>query len=291
MPATPSATGTPTATARSLPTSPPPTALLTPGPTMPPAADVAAELTTSGALTVCLAVMGAPASGLDESGNLVGYNVSFAEELAHRLHLGLDTRSPLFDDLITTVEAHDCDIAISSQNITAARQQRVDFVAYTKSIQPVLVAAGNPSAIAKLDDLCGKRVSATTGTTHVDLVRGEGDYAGQGLNAACVASARRVIDLRTFDTEGEAITALLDGTVDAYLGNPSYATEYPTQVWQSDALLPPARQGITIARDHPGLLTAIQAALNAMFLDGTYRAILIQNLPNDASVRVVSIID
>ena len=100
-----------------------------------------------------------------------------------------------------------------------------------------------------------------------------------------------MIDLRTFDTEGEAITALLDGTVSAYLGNPSYAMEYPTQIWQSEAKLPPARQGITIARDHPLLLTAIQAALYAMIVDGTYRGILVQHLPNDASVKVVSIVE
>ena len=258
---------------------------------MPAATDIAAELNTEGALTACLAVMGAPAAGLDETGALVGYNVSFAEELSRRLHLRLETRSPLFDDLITTVEAHDCDISVSSQNITAAREERVAFVAYTKSVQPVLVAAGNPTGIATLDDLCGKQVSATTGTTHVDLVNGEGDYVGQGLNAACLAQGKPVIDLRTFDTEGEAITALLNGTVNAYLGNPSYATQYPSQVWQSEATLPPARQGITIARDHPVLLTAIQAALSAMFVDGSYRAILIQNLPNIESVRVVSIID
>ena len=152
--------GTPTPT--SPPQSAPPSLLLTPGPTMPAASDVAAELNTSGALTACLAVMGAPAAGLDEGGQLVGYNVSFAEELSRRLHLRLEIRSPLFDDLITTVEAHDCDVSVSSQNITAAREQRVAFVAYTKSIQPVLVAAGNPTGIATLDDLCGKQVSATT---------------------------------------------------------------------------------------------------------------------------------
>jgi len=62
---------------------------------MPPAADVASELREPGVLTACLSVVGAPATVLDEQGLLVGYNVSFAEEIAERLGLELATREPL----------------------------------------------------------------------------------------------------------------------------------------------------------------------------------------------------
>ena len=154
-----------------------------------------------------------------------------------------------------------------------------------------LVATGNPAGIETLDDLCGKAVSATTGTTHVDLVMGSGDYAGQGINDACSAAGEPPIDLRTTATEFEAVTALLEGDVVAYLGNPSFAFEYLNQIEYADATLPPARQGITVARDHPVLLTAVHATLAEMFADGTYREILVQHLPNDESVAIVSILE
>jgi polar amino acid transport system substrate-binding protein len=228
---------------------------------------------------------------LDPSGTLLGYNVGFAEELADRLNLELQTRSPLFDDLIDTLERHQCDVSISSQNITTDRLSRVEFAAYTESIQPVLVAIGNPREIDSLDDLCGLAVSATTGTTHVDLVNGSGDFVGQGLNAACAAAGRQPIDLRTFETESHSVTALLSGDVAAYMGNPSFAYEFRDQIQYSTATLPEARQGIATARDRPVMGAAVQAALVSMMADGSYREILIRNLPNDESVRLVSIVE
>lgn len=258
---------------------------------MPPTADIAAELTAAGFLTACLSVVGAPATGLSEDGQLVGYNVSFAAEIADRLGLRLATQEPLFDALIDRVRDHQCDVSVSSQNITAARLELVSFVPYSESIQPVLVEIGNPSNVNALTDLCGHQVSATEGTTHVDLVNGTGDYVGEGLNEGCVAAGRPPIDLETHETESHAVTALLRGDVTAYLGNPSFAFEFSDRIAYSDATLPPARQGITMARDRSALHAAVAATLAEMMADGTYRSILVQHLPNNESVQVVSILE
>ena len=153
------------------------------------------------------------------------------------------------------------------------------------------MATGNPNNINALTDLCGHAVSATEGTTHVDLVNGTGDYVGQGLNGGCAAASLTPIDLQTHETESHAVTALLQGDVIAYLGNPSFAFEFGDQIEYSDATLPPARQGITTARDRPALHAAVAATIASMMADGTYRAILIQHLPNDESVKVVSILE
>lgn len=258
---------------------------------MPPEADIQAALTTPGSLTACLSVVGAPATDLDDEGHLVGYNVSIAAEIADRLGLAFATSEPLFDTLIDVVRNHECDLSVSNQNITAARLELVDFVAYSESLQPVLVEAGNPNQIDALTDLCGEAVSATEGTTHIDLVNGTGEYVGQGLNADCSDAGAPPIDLRTFETEAHAVTALLTGQVSAYFGNPNFAFEFPGQIEYSDATLPPARQGITTAKDRPALHAAVAAALAEMMADGTYRAILVQHLPNDDSVQFVSILE
>lgn len=258
---------------------------------MPPAANIDAELTTAGALTACLSVVGAPATGLSGDGQLVGYNVSLAAEIAERLGLDLETQEPLFDDLIDRIRDHQCDISVSSQNITTSRLQLVDFVAYSKSIQPVLVAIDNPHDINTLTDLCGQTVSATEGTTHADLVNGTGDFGGDGLNDGCLAAGRPPIDLQTHETESHAVTALLRGDVAAYLGNPNFAFEFSEQIQYSDATLPPGRQGIATAKDRPALHAAVAATLAGMMADGTYRSILVEHLPNDASVQAVSILE
>ena len=72
------------------------------------------------------------------------------------------------------------------------------------------------------------------------------------------------------------------------------ATVAPTSAGQiefSAATLPVARQGITTALDRPILRAAVEATFHQMFSDGTYRAILIQHLPNDESVAIVSILE
>ncbi len=252
---------------------------------------MADELASAGKLTACVSVVGAPAAGLTEEGLLDGYNVAFALEIADRLDLELEIDRPLFEDLIDLVAGHGCDISVSSQNITTGRLEQVSLVPYTRSIQPVLVRIGNPETIDSLQTLCGLAVSTTTGTTHVDLVQGLGDYTGQGLNEACAAASQLPIDLRTFPTELDAVTALLDDEVVAYLGNPSFVFDYPDQIIYSPASLPPARQGIAVALDHPALLDAVERTLAQMISDGTYREILAQYLPNEASVTAVSITD
>ena len=285
-----------TATSSSTPTSEPmpqptPTRLATAGPTLPAGGDIQSELGDPGVLTACLSVVGAPATGLGAQGQLVGYNVSFAAEIAERLGLEMATREPQFDFLIDAVRAHQCDISVSSQNITAIRLELVNFVPYTESIQPVLVATGNPNNINSLIDLCGQAVSAAEGTTHIDLVNGTGDYEGDGLNVDCATAGLPPIDLRTFETDSHAVTALLRGNVVGYLGNSGFQQEFPHQIEFAEAILPPARQGITTALDRPNLHTAVEATLAQMFSDGRYRAILIQHLPNDESVAIVSILE
>lgn len=244
-----------------------------------------------GALTACMSIVGAPATDLTGDGLLVGYNVGIAAEIAERLGLELETQEPLFDDLINRIRDHECDISVSSQNITASRLELVDFVAYSKSLQPVLVQINNPRGINNLTDLCGQPVSATEGTTQVDLINGTGDYAGHGLNEGCAMAGRPPIDLRVHETESSAVTALLRGDVTAYLGNPGFAFEFKEQIEYSDATLPPARQGITTAKDRPVLHAAVAVMLAEMMADGTYRSILAQHLPTDESVQVVSILE
>ncbi len=250
-----------------------------------------AQLIAPGTLTACISTVGLPAAGLAEDGQLDGYNVAFATEIAARMGLNLAVEQPLFEDLIEAVTADQCDVAISSLNITAQRSAQVSFVPYTRSTQPVVVASGNPETIDTLAALCGLAVSAATGTTHVDLVEGLGDFTGQGLNASCTSAGNQPIDLTTFSTELEAVTALLNGDVVAYLGNPNYVFEFPDQLQYAEASLPPARQGLAVALYRPAVLEAVQSTFQSMLDDGIYRGILVQYLPNQASVDAVSILE
>jgi polar amino acid transport system substrate-binding protein len=268
-----SSTSTPTPTDQQPPT--------TPAPTMPAPDAIGTELVAPGSLTICLALLGAPASALNGDGQPVGYNVAFANELASRLSLTPVIQTPNFSEVISMVQSHACDISVSSQNITAGRSAQVNLIPYTQAKLgfPVVVGAHNPQKIDALDDLCGLAVSAAAGSTAVDQVEGTGDFTGRGLNAACEAGAKGDIDLHTYPSELAAVQALLDLSVVAYLGNANFVDQYPDALERSTAVLPAARQGIAVALDHPELTAGVWAALDAMISDGTYLQILRQYLP------------
>jgi polar amino acid transport system substrate-binding protein len=239
-----------------------------------------------------MALLGAPAASLDQDGQPYGYNPAFATEIASRLSLQPVIQQQNFDELISTLQTHTCDISVSSQNITSDRSALVNLIPYTQSKAgfPVVVAQGNPQAIASLTDLCGQKVSAAKGTTNVDAVTGVGQYQGDGINFSCEQANAPDVQLMTYDTELDAVQALLDGTVVAYLGNSNYVSQYPDLIQESTATLPASEQGVAVALDHPALTAAVQVALDEMISDGTYLQILRLYLPAQ-SVDNFSIIE
>ena len=269
-PATPSASGAPASSAAA-----------TPRPSGLPS-----ELAVSGSLSVCTAQVGAPATTTNPDGQLDGYNIAFANEIAARLGLQPVIQVEDFSELISMVQSHACDVSVASQNITSDRSAQVNLIPYTQSRDgfPVVVAINNPLKIRKLTDLCGQVVSAAEGTTNVDQVNGTGDFVGQGLDDQCAAGSKPELDLKTFASEADAVQALLDGTVVAYLGNSNFVAEYPDEIQTSSATLPGTHQGMGVALDHPNLTAGIEAALSAMITDGAY-------LQNSGSVPVARVSD
>jgi polar amino acid transport system substrate-binding protein len=255
-----------------------------------------AGLVQTGTLTACVAPLGPPAAGIPFSptgeplaDELVGYNVDIAAELAHRLDLAPRIVETPFAELLEAVAGHRCDVSVSSQNITASRSEVVDFVPYTRASQRVLVAHDNPLAIDTIDGLCGRLVSATSGSIMVDMVEGSGDFAGYGLSQACLASGRQPIEVQRYPDHEQAVQALLDGAVAAHLGNSNFVFRFPDRLAQSPATLPAARQGIGVAMDRPALRDALAEALAAMIDDGAYHAILLEHLGSEERVRAGSI--
>jgi polar amino acid transport system substrate-binding protein len=249
-----------------------------------------AELVAPGKLTVCLSLLGSLAAAQDDKGALSGYNVDFANKLADQLQLAPDLVVTPFVELIDRVEAHGCDVSVSSQNITAGRLARIDLVPYTRASQRVLVAKDNPAGVNDLGGLCGLMVSTTEGSIFADMVEGTGDFDGRGLSQACLASGRLPIEVHKFSDQQAAVQALLDGEVAAHLGNPNFVYDYPDKLSQSPATLPASRQGIGVAKDHPQLRAGIESALAALIADGTYHDILLSYLEDERFVQAGSIL-
>ncbi len=220
---------------------------------------------------------------VDDSGKPAGVNIELATEIAKRLGLELDLRETPFEALIDAVANGSCDISISSQRITNARLERIDMLPYTEGSQHVIVRAGNPAGIVVLTDLCGRVLAVQTGSIHVDLVLGQGDHSGAGLNRDCAAAGRPNVDLRQFDDDADAIAALAGGTADAYIGSDFITVDRAAEFDLATAL-PPLQNGIGVSKDRPALRAAVEGAFRAMIADGTYLAILERSGVADLSI-------
>jgi polar amino acid transport system substrate-binding protein len=232
-----------------------------------------AELVTAGRLTYCTNLRPGRMGFLDATGKPAGVNIELAQEFARRLGLEAEIRETPFEELIDAVAGGLCDISISSQHVTQTRLQRIDMLPYTQGTQHVIVRTGNPAGIRQLTDLCGRILVVQTGSTHADLVLGQGDHVGAGIDKDCTAADRPNVDLRQFDDDADAIEALAKGTADAYIGS-DFITVDRSSEFELATALPPTRNGIGLPKDHPALRAAIEGAFQAAIDDGTYLAIL-----------------
>ena len=238
------------------------------------------QLVKSGTLTVCSDTSYPPQESLDSSNNAVGSDIDLATELAKRLNLTVSIKSTTFDSIIPALSGGSCDIIISAQTITAARQQQVDMIPYFAAGQSFVVLKGNPNGIKTVDDLCGKIVAAEKGTVEADHVGGTGDYdATTGLSAQCVAKGKSAITLQVFDADTQALLALQAGTVAAHFTDEpvaGYEVVHGNGAFEmvSGMTLERGAEGISVTKNNTGLRDAVRTNLQNMMDDGTYLTIL-----------------
>jgi polar amino acid transport system substrate-binding protein len=211
---------------------------------------------------------------LDAAGEPEGQSVEFALELARRLNLQPELRDSIFEDIIDSIESGDCDFSVAGHIITPERLERIEMIPYLKGRQQIVVAFGNPVDVDDSTDLCGRSVSSRAGTIQEDLVLGVGLYEGSGLNDECASADLPPIELVTFPGETEAVDALLQGEVVAFLGGTTWLVVYPNELALASAVvLPDFSNGIGVRKDHLLLASALRSSLEAMIADGTYQAI------------------
>ena len=94
----------------------------------------------------------------------------------------------------------------------------MDFVEYFNAGSGIIVSKGNPKAIKSADDLCGKTVATQEGTTQADFIAGTTDAPG-GQDKKCKDAGKPGITLRKFQTDPEAVQALVSGQADAEMAD------------------------------------------------------------------------
>jgi polar amino acid transport system substrate-binding protein len=243
-----------------------------------PSSGAAANITvpdavkTAGKLVWCVDVSYPPEEFYAADGSTAqGSDVDIANEIGKRFGVTTEIDNTAFDGIVAALLAKKCDLIISGMNDTAERQAQVDFVDYLKVGQGLLVPVGNPKGIHTLDDLSGKTVAVQLGTTNKDAL--------DAANKALTAAGKPAIEIQTFEKDTDAFQQLSLGRVDAFSTDSPVVAYYNSKPENKGKYeiggtpIDPAPIGIAVNKDNTALKTAVQAAIDAMYADGTMKSI------------------
>ena len=227
---------------------------------------------TSGVLTLAADPTYPPSTFKDPQGTIVGISADFAAAVKARTGLDVKWVEVPFDGMLAGLRAHRFDASWSGWNVTAERLQVLNIVTYMNGGTSVLVKKGNTAGIAQETDLCGRTVTAQTGTFQAQTVL-------ENLQAECGKAGRPAVvpllipqqtNVNQALATGRADVALADNTLVAYQARvqPDLFEAVPS------ILIAPRRVGVATPKDATQLADALAATYNALIADGTYAAIL-----------------
>jgi glutamate/aspartate transport system substrate-binding protein len=143
----------------------------------PALADTLAKVKASGSITMGIRESSYPLSYLDDKQQPIGYHIDVCNRIVDAVKAKLDLKTlkvvhqaVTSQNRIPLVTNGTVDLECGSTTNNAARQNQVAF-APTTFVTNVRMAVKKSSGITSLDQLNGKPVATTTGTTSVQLMR------------------------------------------------------------------------------------------------------------------------
>ncbi|MGH3437120.1 MAG: ABC transporter substrate-binding protein [Sciscionella sp.] len=241
------------------------------------AAKVPAALKAKGTLTVAEDPSYAPNEFTSGNSNQpIGMDIDLAKALGQSLGLKVKFANSSFDGIIAGIQAGRYDLGMSSFTDTKDREKVVDFVTYFKAGTSIMVPKCNPKNINSDLDLCGKTVGAENGTIQIDqLTKKDADGS---IVAKCLKAGKKAPSGKGYPQQTDASSALQAKRIDAYIADSpvvDYALKKTTGAFQkAGSDLGVAPYGIAVPRTAGTLKYALQAALQKLMADGTYKKIL-----------------
>lgn len=227
-------------------------------------------LISGGTLTFCSDISAPPLTYYDKDQKAIGTEIELGDAIAKKLKLKSKWNNVAFNGIIPALQGRQCDAIISQLYIKPEREKIVDFVPYMYAGNTVLVKSGNPKKVSGIDDLCGHKVAAQTGTTIVDILADEAKK--------CAAAGKAKIALSKFGRDSEAQQQLKLGLVDAYgttVETGGYAIkEQPGAFETVGEPFGKITTGIATTKANKALHDALAKAFAEVRTDGTYDAIL-----------------
>ncbi|SKC76303.1 transporter substrate-binding domain-containing protein [Maledivibacter halophilus] len=105
-----------------------------------------------------------PFETIDEKGNIVGFDIDLANEIAAKLGVDLELKQMSFETIVTAVQSGQVDVGISGFSVTEERKENVDM-SEPYLVGGQVVVTTTDSGIESVEDLNGEKVTAGMGST------------------------------------------------------------------------------------------------------------------------------
>lgn len=143
-----------------------------------------------------------PFDYLDESGQVVGFDVDLAREIAKDQGRELEINNLSFDALLTALQSGKADMVLAAMTVTPERQRNVNFSnPYYQASQKIIVRAGETKIKGKRD-LVGQRIGVQLGTT--------GEESARTIEGAKISALTEVATLMSELGSGKIDAVIVD---------------------------------------------------------------------------------
>lgn len=228
------------------------------------------EVASSGKLSVANTLDYAPFEYIDAEGKQAGIIVELAGEVAKLVKAELDIQRTPFPSMIPGLAAGRFKIAWETFSANPDRLKQVDFVMFIKA---GIAASTSPEKKASFTGdmpLCGKRIGVSAGSAS--------DFLVDTLSKACVEKGQTAIEKSVFNSSTDIVQAVLSDRVDARMDDATASSYFEVTSKGQLVVLPDlydvAPLGLAIAKDDPATADMMVGALEELFKNGTYQAIL-----------------
>ncbi|ADZ85153.1 ABC transporter substrate-binding protein [Cellulosilyticum lentocellum] len=201
-----------------------------------------------------------PFNYIDESGELVGFDIDIANAIADKMGVTAKPETIAWEGIITGLTGKRFDMIIGSMAITEERLEKVSFSNpyYYDGAQLFVM---QDSDIADINDLTNAKVGVVTGTTFHSYL--SENYPN--------------LEILQFESDVDNLRALKQGRMDALVTGKfvglSAPSKYGINIKVAGTLLYFEEIGVAIRKEDAELLDAVNTALQDMIDDGTYEEI------------------
>lgn len=197
----------------------------------------------------------------DEQGNIVGFDIDLAKEVANRIGVDVEFKPIVWDTKITILNQGEIDAIWNGFTITEERKKEVAFsTPYLENSQVIIVK--NDSNINSKADLAGKKVGLQLKSSAQDAVEKEADV----LNSFS--------ELKKYEDNVQVFMDLEIGGIDAAVMDSVVARYqikakgYDYKVLEED--FGDEEYGIGVRLTDESLINEINKVMNDIKADGTY---------------------